>query len=62
MTERWILNASPLIALGRIGYTHQRGLIDSAADVLRLLLKANFRLDEKVIRKALTRTVGERWD
>lgn len=163
MTERWILNASPLIALGRIGYTHlfnelatdiaipravadeikagpandraqlavmdnaqhiidtglapevlawdlgagetavisygltqpewkvilddamarrcarsfglhtkgtlaivilakQRGLIDSAADVLRLLLKAEFRLDEKVIRKALAHTVGERWN
>ncbi len=163
MTERWILNASPLIALGRIGYAHlfnalateivipravadeikagptndraqraitdnaqhivdtslapevlawdlgagetavisygltqpewkvilddamarrcarsfglhtkgtlaivilakQRGLITSAADVLRLLLKADFRLDEKVIRKALARTVGERWD
>ena len=40
----------------------QRGLIASAADVLRLLLKADFRLDEKVISKALARTVGERWD
>jgi predicted nucleic acid-binding protein len=163
VTERWVLNASPLIALGRIGYTHllselatdiaipravadeikagptddrayhalmdnahyivetdlapevlawdlgagetavisyalaqpgwkvilddamarkcarsfelqtkgtlaivilakQRGLISSATDVLHLLLKAEFRLDEKVIREALLRTVGEMWE
>ncbi len=163
MTERWVLNASPLIALGRIGYTHlfselatdiaipravaeeietgstndrayltlkdnaqyivethfvpevlawdlgagetavisyallqpgwkvvlddamarkcarsfdlqtkgtlavvilakQRGLVTSAAAVLRQLLKAEFRLDEKVIREALIHTVGEMWD
>ena len=162
MTERWVLNSSPLIALGRIGYTHlfrelatdiaipravadeikagpandrayhalmdnarhivetnlapevltwdlgagetavisyalaqpewkvilddamarrcarsfelqtkgtlavvimakQRSLIPSATDVLHLLLKADFRLDEKVIREALLRTVGEVW-
>jgi len=162
MTERWILNASPLIALGRIGYTHlfselttdfvipravadeikaspvndraylalmdntchivdtdlvpevlawdlgagetaviscaltkpgwkvilddalarkcarsfnlqtkgtlavvilakQRGLVASATDVLHQLLEAEFRLDEKVIREALIRTVGETW-
>ncbi|MEJ5310104.1 MAG: DUF3368 domain-containing protein [Anaerolineae bacterium] len=39
----------------------QRSLISSATDVLHLLLKANFRLDEKVIREALLRTVGEVW-
>lgn len=39
----------------------QRGLIPSAAEVLHLLLKAEFRLDEKVIREALLRTVGEEW-
>ncbi len=162
MTERWILNASPLIALGRIGYAHlfselstviaipravadeikagstddpayralmnyahcivdvdlapevltwdlgagetavisyaltqpgwkvilddamarkcarsfdlqtrgtlaivimakRRALIPSATEVLHLLLKAEFRLDEKVIREALLRTVGEEW-
>lgn len=162
MTERWVLNASPLIALGRIGYTHlikelatdiaipcavadeikagpandrayhalmdntrhivetnlvpevlawdlgagetavisyalaqpgwkvilddamarrcarsfelptkgtlaivimakQRGLVPSANDVLHLLIKADFRLDENVVREALLRTVGEVW-
>ena len=39
----------------------QRGLIPSATDVLRALLKAEFRLDEEVIREALLRTVGEVW-
>ena len=27
MTERWVLNASPLIALGRIDYTHLFGAL-----------------------------------
>jgi predicted nucleic acid-binding protein len=39
----------------------QRGLIPSAADVLRSLLGIGFRLDERVIREALSRTVGEAW-
>lgn len=39
----------------------QRGLILSAADVLRSLLNTGFRLDEQVIREALSRTVGEAW-
>jgi predicted nucleic acid-binding protein len=39
----------------------QRGLIPSATDVLHSLLKAEFRLDEEVIREALLRTVGEVW-
>lgn len=40
----------------------QRGLISSARDVLRSLLNIGFRLDENVIRDALSRTVGERWE
>jgi predicted nucleic acid-binding protein len=40
----------------------QHGLIPSAADVLRSLLRGGFRLDEGVIREALSRTVGETWD
>ena len=40
----------------------QRGLIPSAADVLRSLLNIGFRLDENVIREALSRTVGEKWE
>jgi predicted nucleic acid-binding protein len=40
----------------------QRGLIPSATDVLRSLLNIGFRLDEDVIRGALSRTVGEKWE
>ncbi len=40
----------------------QRGLIPSATDILRSLLNIGFRLDEKVIREALSRTVGEKWE
>jgi len=40
----------------------QRGLVSSAADVLRSLLAIGFRLDEQVIREALSRTVGEMWN
>jgi predicted nucleic acid-binding protein len=40
----------------------QRGLIPSAADVLRSLLGSGFHLDEDIIREVLARTVGERWE
>jgi len=40
----------------------QRGLIPSAADVLRSLLRTGFHLDERIIREALSRTVGEKWE
>ncbi len=40
----------------------QRGLIPSAAGVLRSLLRSGFHLDEGIIRTVLSRTVGERWD
>ena len=40
----------------------QRGLIPSAADVLRALLGGGFHLDEGIIREALSRTVNERWE
>jgi len=40
----------------------QRGSIPSATDVLRSLLNTGFRLDENVIREALSRTVGEKWE
>jgi predicted nucleic acid-binding protein len=39
----------------------QHGLIESAAQVLRALRSAGFRLDDAVIRDALARTVGEQW-
>jgi predicted nucleic acid-binding protein len=40
----------------------QRGLIASASDVLHALIETGFRLDEDVVREALARTVGEKWD
>jgi predicted nucleic acid-binding protein len=39
----------------------QRGLIPSAAAVLRLLRSAGFRLDNEIIQRALASTVGEEW-
>jgi predicted nucleic acid-binding protein len=39
----------------------QHGLINSAAQVLHDLRGADFRLDDKTIRGALERTVGEKW-
>jgi predicted nucleic acid-binding protein len=40
----------------------QHRLILSAADVLRSLLEIGFHLDERIIREALSRTVGEKWE
>ncbi len=48
--------------LGVILLAKRRGLIPSAADVLRSLLRSGFYLDENIIREALCRTVGERWE
>jgi predicted nucleic acid-binding protein len=39
----------------------QRGLIPSAADVIRLLQNAGYRIDNRVVRAALSRTVNETW-
>lgn len=39
----------------------QHGLIESAAQVLRALQNNEFRLDDSIIREALSRTVGEIW-
>jgi predicted nucleic acid-binding protein len=40
---------------------HQRGLVDSAAELLRSLQRAGFRLDDRVIREALAQVTGEIW-
>lgn len=40
----------------------QHGLIDSAAQILHALQSADFRLDDHMIRDALARTVGEKWE
>ncbi len=40
----------------------QRGLISSAASVLRQLREGGFRLDDTTIQRALAETVGEQWD
>lgn len=39
----------------------QRGLIPSAAEVLRSLRASGFRIDDQTIRDALRRTVNEEW-
>ena len=39
----------------------QHGLIESAAQVLHALRGVDFRLDDAIIRAALSRTVGETW-
>ena len=48
MTERWVLNASPLIVLARVEQEH----------LFRALIGDN----ERIIREALSRTVGEKWE
>jgi predicted nucleic acid-binding protein len=48
--------------LGVVILAKERGLIPSAANVMRSLLRSGFRLDEDVIREALSRTVGETWE
>jgi len=39
----------------------QRGLIPSAAEVLRSMRATGFYLDDQTVREALLRTVGEEW-
>jgi predicted nucleic acid-binding protein len=40
----------------------RRGLIGSAADLLRALRASGFRLDDRVVRETLKQSVGEAWD
>jgi len=47
--------------LGIILLAQQRGLIPSAAEVIRSLRATGFHLDDQTIREALARTTGERW-
>ena len=39
----------------------KRGLIPSAAELLRMLRNVGFRLDDTIIRQALAQTTGEKW-
>lgn len=39
----------------------QQGLIPSAVEVIQDLITNGFRLDDRIIREALARTVGETW-
>ncbi len=39
----------------------QHGLIPSAAQIVQALIGVGFRLDDRIIREALARTVGETW-
>ncbi len=53
----------PLIGtLGVILRARKANLIPSASSVLKALREQGLRLDDAVIRTALQRTVGERWD
>jgi predicted nucleic acid-binding protein len=47
--------------LGVVLLARQRGLIPSAATVLRELSASGFRLDDAVVDEALRKTVGETW-
>jgi predicted nucleic acid-binding protein len=47
--------------LGVILLAQQRGLIASAAGVIRSLRATGFHLDDQIIREALARTTGEQW-
>jgi predicted nucleic acid-binding protein len=47
--------------LGIVLLAQQRGLIPSAAEVLRSLRATGFHLDDQIIREALARTTGEQW-
>jgi len=47
--------------LGIILLAQQRGLIPSAAEVIRSLRATGFHLDDQTVREALARTTGERW-
>ena len=48
--------------LALVVLARQLGLVPSATDLLHRLLNTGFRLDESVIRRALSRTVGEDWE
>jgi predicted nucleic acid-binding protein len=62
VSDRWVLNASPVKGtLAVVILAKQRGLVPSAAQLLRSLQAAGLRLDEQIIRAALGRTVGEEW-
>ena len=76
MPEQWVLYASPLILLAKVG---QEGLFAALSDrfvvprsvateieagpanVLELLRDSGFRIDDKVVGDALRSTVGEKW-
>jgi hypothetical protein len=58
VNDIWVVNASPVIALGL--RAKKKAIISSAADVLELLCAAGFRLDSRMIRAALE-GIGETW-
>lgn len=39
----------------------RRGLVTSAADLIRALQSVGYRIDNRLVREALSRTVGETW-
>jgi predicted nucleic acid-binding protein len=47
--------------LALVVMARQRGIIPSAAEVIRTLVNTGFRLDDQLIRHVLAETVGEVW-
>ena len=63
MGETWVVNASPVIVIGTLGIiirAKMRGLIPSAADVVRDIRDAGLFLHDATIAVAL-RHIGEVW-
>jgi predicted nucleic acid-binding protein len=62
VSDIWVVNASPVIGtLGIVLRAKRKALIPSAADVLRSLRTAGFRLDDELVQSAL-KGIGEPWE
>ena len=48
--------------VGLVILAKQRGLIESASQLLRQLIKHEFRISERLLREVLPQAVGEEWD
>ena len=76
MAERWVVNASPIIVLAKVGHAHLLSalvneivvpqivvdeIIQSAAEMIRQLQNHDYRIQDEIVRDALAQTVGEEW-
>ena len=57
-----VLGVPTIGTLGVILLCRKAGLIGSAGEVLRAIRGVGFHIDDRVLRDALPRTVGESWD